>query len=411
MRKLKLKTYKLDVYLYQNLIGNLSIDDYGEMAFVYNDNYIDNKNNPPLSQSLPLQKKIYVAKECRPFFSGILPEAHLRASIARQLGISEKNDFALLTAIGGECAGAVSLLPSPSAEANLISDYRVMDDNAVSNILQTMIQRPMLVGEDGIRLSLAGAQDKLAIAIIDGQIAIPMGGAPSTHILKPVNRDFPSLIENECFCLQLARKIGLNAVEASMHETKGHPYLLVKRYDRIQTEHGIQRLHQEDFCQAMGIIPEMKYQREGGPTIADCFLLTRKVSSLPVIDIKVLLQGILFNLIIGNNDAHGKNFSLLYQGQQTRLAPFYDMISTVHYPNLATKMAMKIGSKYDFDSLFPRHIMQLAEEANLSVALVQKETINMIDRIRNNIVDGPFSSDILQRAEKLRQRFQNNNSV
>lgn len=398
---------KLDVYLNQILTGQLSIDAHGDMVFAYDEQYIEGNKNQPLSQSLPLQKKPYNVVQCRPFFSGILPEAHLRVSIARQLGISEKNDFALLSAIGGECAGAVSLLPSSSSPADLKPDYRIIDDNSVSSILQTMVQRPMLAGEDGIRLSLAGAQDKLAVAIVEGQIAIPIGGAPSTHILKPVNRDFPSLIENECFCLQLARKIGLNSVDASMHETDGTPYLLVKRYDRIETDNGIQRLHQEDFCQAMGITPEMKYQREGGPGITDCFQLTRKRSSLPVIDIKGLLQGILFNLIIGNNDAHGKNFSLLYQGQQTRLAPFYDMIATVYYPNLATKMAMKIGSKYNFDGLFPRHILQMAKESHLSMALVQKETVSMIDKVQNNITDSPFSATILQRADKLHQRFLN----
>lgn len=156
----------------------------------------------------------------------------------------------------------------------------------------------------------------------------------------------------------------------------------------------------------MGIISERKYQREGGPSLSDCFQLIKQVSHLPVIDIKELLQGVLFNLIIGNNDAHGKNFSLLYHQQQTRLAPFYDMISTVYYPSLANKMAMKIGSKYDFESLFPRHIEQMAKEAKLSVALVRKEAIHMISKIQNKISGSPFTETILQRADKLSQRFQ-----
>ncbi|WP_232220368.1 HipA domain-containing protein [Legionella tunisiensis] len=171
-------------------------------------------------------------------------------------------------------------------------------------------------------------------------------------------------------------------MDASIHHVDDTLYLLVKRYDRVETEKGIRRLHQEDFCQAIGISPDMKYQREGGPQISDCFKLIREISSLPIMDIKELLQGILFNLIIGNNDAHGKNFSLLYQGQQTRLAPFYDMISTVYYPTLATKMAMKIGSKYDFDALFPRHIVQMAEEAQLSGALACKEVLYLISKIQ-----------------------------
>lgn len=401
-----MKNHKLDVYLNQTLTGRLSIDAYGDMVFVYDSHYMENKKNRPLSQSLPLQEQPYEARQCRPFFSGILPEEHIRTSIARHLGISEKNDFELLAAIGGECAGAVSLLPAQSAPEDLKPSYKIINDDAVSNILHTMVQKPMLAGEDGIRLSLAGAQDKLAIALIEGHIAIPMDGAPSTHILKPVNRDFPSLIENECFCLQLAKKVGLNAAEASMHNAEGTPYLLVKRYDRIERNNNIERLHQEDFCQAMGIISERKYQREGGPSLADCFQLIKQVSHLPVIDIKELLQGVLFNLIIGNNDAHGKNFSLLYEQQQTRLAPFYDMISTVYYPSLANKMAMKIGSKYDFESLFPRHIEQMAKEAKLSVALVRKEAISMISNIQNKISDSPFTETIVQRADKLSQRFQ-----
>ncbi len=397
--------HKLHVYLNQTFIGQLSISAQGDMTFAYERTYAENQENQPLSQSLPLIITEYDAKQCRPFFSGILPEAHLRTAVARQLGISEKNDFALLSAIGGECAGAVSLLPPDLAPNKLNPHYQIIDDNAVAAILETMVQKPMLAGEDGIRLSLAGAQDKLAVALIDNHIAIPMGGAPSTHILKPINREYPSLIENESFCLNLAHKIGLNAAEVNLHQADGKPYLLIKRYDRMNTGDTIQRLHQEDFCQALGIVPEMKYQREGGPSLATCFQLIKQVSSLPVVDIKALLQGVIFNLIIGNNDAHGKNFSLLYTDQQTRLAPFYDMISTVYYPSLTTKMAMKIGSKYNFDLLYPRHIIQMAENAQLSRTLVQKETLGIISKIQQHITETPFTSIILERAETLLQRF------
>lgn len=390
----------LDVYLHQVLAGQLCMDKHGELAFSYHENYLADEKNKPLSQSLPLQPTLFSTKECRPFFGGILPEAQLRKAIAQQLGISEKNDFALLSAIGGECAGAISLFPANISPQDLQPSYKILNEEEVSIILQTMHQRPMIVGEDGIRLSLAGAQDKLPIAIQNGHIAIPINGAASTHILKPVNRDFPSLIENESFCLQLANSIGLNAVEAKIHTAMGYPYLLVKRYDRIFVHEQIQRLHQEDFCQALAIMSEMKYQNEGGPGLADCFRLLRNVSTAPALDLKMLLQGILFNLIIGNNDAHGKNFSLLYQDQHTRLAPFYDMISTVQYPGLSQKMAMKIGSKYDFDVLFPRHLSQMAKETNLSPALVKK----VQDKINKT---SPYSEMIIHRADKIAQRFKN----
>lgn len=403
-----MKNHKLDVYLNQTLTGQLSIDTYGDMTFIYDKNHLENNDSIPLSRSLPLQKEPYLAKQCRPFFSGLLPEAHLRTTIARQLGISEKNDFALLAAVGGECAGAVEVRPQNAYIEELKPNYRIIKKQEVLDILNMLHQRPMIAGEDGIRLSLAGAQDKLPVALIEGNIAIPMNGAPSTHILKPINRDFPSLIENESFCLNLAQIIGLNAVNTSIEYADNVPYLLVERYDRIKTDHGIKRVHQEDFCQALGISPEMKYQREGGPQINDCFKLIKETSSIPIMDIKELLQGILFNLIIGNNDAHGKNFSLLYHEKRTRLAPYYDIISTAYYPSLSPKLAMKIGSKYEFESIFPRHLEQMAKSANLSTVLVYKELLNMIEKIQKNIVDSPFTDVILNRANKLLQRFKNN---
>ncbi len=399
-----MKNHKLNVYLNQKLTGELSVDNHGDMCFIYDSHYLSSHNSP-LSRSLPLRRDVYLAKQCIPFFSGLLPEANMRTTIAKKLGISEKNDFALLNAIGGECAGAIALLPQKMHLEQLSPDYKLLNEQQLIEILKTMHQRPMIVGEDGIRLSLAGAQDKLPVAVIEDKIAIPINGAPSTHILKPINQDFHSLIENECFCLNLAKKIGLNAVEAAIYHADNIPYLLVKRYDRITTPKGIQRLHQEDFCQAMGITTARKYQREGGPKISECFNLVRSASSTPIFDIKQLLQGILFNLIIGNNDAHGKNFSLLYQEKQTRLAPFYDIISTIFYPDLASKMAMKIGSKYDFKTLFPRHITQMAKEATLSPSLVQKELLNLIHKVQNNISESQFTEMILQRADTLQQRL------
>ncbi len=183
--------------------------------------------------------------------------------------------------------------------------------------------------------------------------------------------------------------------------------MLIKRYDRITHDGQIKRLHQEDFCQALGIVPEMKYRCEGGPTLSSCFQLVRRVSSVPVLDIKALLHGVLFNLIVGKNDAHGKNFSLTYDTHKTRLSPLYDIISTVCYPTLASKMAMKIGSKYDFNQLYPRHILQMADKAQLSRALIQKETERLIGKITAHITDSPFTETILKRAHTLLRRFQN----
>jgi serine/threonine-protein kinase HipA len=140
-------------------------------------------------------------------------------------------------------------------------------------------------------------------------------------------------------------------------------------------------VHQEDFCQALGNTSDHKYQREGGPSLAQCFDLVRSVSSVPVIDLQALLSAVFFNLIIGNNDAHGKNFSLLRLPNAVRFAPLYDLISTVHYPSLSKRMAMKIGGEYEAQKLLPRHIDRMAEEIGMAKAAVGRQLSLLVDRV------------------------------
>ena len=194
---------------------------------------------------------------------------------------------------------------------------------------------PLLAGEDGIRLSLAGAQGKAAVAIRDGSYLLPVGGSPSTHILKPDSERFPGLVENEFFCMRLAAALGLDVAPVEIAAAGSIRFLQVSRYDRRPDgAEGWTRIHQEDFCQALGIAPELKYQNEGGPGFKECFKLIRANSSIPVYDVLKLFDAVVFNFLIGNNDAHGKNFSFLYDGDETRLAPLYDLVSTELYPDL-----------------------------------------------------------------------------
>jgi serine/threonine-protein kinase HipA len=210
-----------------------------------------------------------------------------------------------------------------------------------------------MAGDEGVRLSLAGAQEKLAIHRSPQGISIPLGGAPSTHILKPAIERFGGLIHNEAFCMNLARLIGLSVAPVEVGNIEGIDYLLVERYDRRWEADGepigqrLKRIHQEDFCQALGIVPERKYQNEGGPSLKESFVLLRECSSSPVLDLNALLDAVIFNALIGNHDAHGKNFSMIYSGGKTRMAPLYDLLCTTLYTELSTKMAMKVGGEYD----------------------------------------------------------------
>ncbi|MDR1166528.1 MAG: type II toxin-antitoxin system HipA family toxin [Deltaproteobacteria bacterium] len=376
---------RLTVFLFSKKVGALQQEN-GQLRFAYDSAWLARPEARPISHSLPLRDEPFDDLAARPFFAGLLPEGDLRVRLAKILRVSRLNDFAPLDALGGECAGAITLLEDdieimpPSAPSSPLW----LDDGELANLLMTLPNRPMLVGESGPRLSLAGAQDKLPVLAeeADGRIriALPPREAPSSHILKLETADLPGGVHNEAFCLTLAATCGLPAASATIRQIPSSNlfFLLVERYDRRQSSDGRwERLSQEDFCQAMGVVPEYKYQNEGGPDLAACFELLRSATRPSALEILRLLDGVIFNALVGNNDAHAKNFSLIYEKRYPTLAPLYDVLCSAIYPCLNEKMAMKIGSKYHFDDLFPRHWEAFAKSAGLSSAQVKKRVSRM----------------------------------
>jgi serine/threonine-protein kinase HipA len=376
-------TRQLSVWLFGKQIGTLSQID-GRLSFSYLSDWLNTSNAIPLSQSLSLQSEAFDDRATRPFFAGLLPEGDKRKLIAQALHVSRQNDFALLDGIGGECAGAVSLLePGQMPQARDNHDLvRWLDEVELLRLLDEMPKRPMLAGEEGLRLSLAGAQDKLPVVAEGDRIGLPLFNSPSSHILKPAIAGVDGSVFNEGFCLALANALKLDTVKAEIRRISDRPYLLVERYDRQVTADGrLMRLHQEDFCQALAIAPEYKYQHEGGPDLSQAFGLLRRATRPSAPQILKLLDFAIFNAMVGNHDAHGKNFSLLYTTQGIVLAPFYDVLSTAVYPNLTDKMAMKISSKYRFTEVQLRHWERFATEAGLSAAQVKKRILNIAGRL------------------------------
>jgi serine/threonine-protein kinase HipA len=373
----------LDVWLEGRRVGRLD-QEAGRLAFIYDAGWLAKPDAICLSASLPLRSEPFDDRAARPFFAGLLPEQEKRDQVARAFGISSRNDFALLDAIGGECAGAVTFTRSgetPIAQAADI-DYRFLDDRELAAILDKLPERPLLAGDEGIRLSLAGAQDKLPVLIVDGRVALPLHGAPSSHILKPAIKRIEDSVQNEGFCLALAKAVGLDAVAAEIRAVDGRQYLVVTRYDRVLgSGDQLRRLHQEDFCQAIGIAPEYKYQNEGGPSLVDCFALIRKVMRPAALFVPRLLDAVIFNALIGNHDAHAKNFSILHAGGAATLAPFYDLLSTAFYPGLSSKLAMKIGGYCEFDDVLPRHWERFARDAGLAVPQARRRILEMAERL------------------------------
>ena len=311
----------LEVWFHQARAGRLTQDDSGRLLFAYDAGFLQSGQAWPLSVSLPLRRQEFEDRATRPFFSGLLPDDLMRRKISRLVGVSAKNPFSLLEVVGGECAGALSFYPEgipPHAENQ--DDILLLDPERLDEIFDELKRRPLFAGEKDIRLSLAGAQDKLAVRMIGDQLALMRGGAPTTHILKTliVGREaIRDSVHNELFCLLLAARCGVPAPLAQIRHTANEPFLLIERYDRKWQDGRVIRLHQEDFCQALSVPPEHKYERERGPTILNCLDILRKHSLQPIPDLIAFLNAVIFNFLIGNADAHGKNFSLLHENGRT----------------------------------------------------------------------------------------------
>lgn len=371
----------LDVYLWNRLVGRLWLDERRRFVFQYEGEWVSDPHANPLSLSLPLKTEPYTDDSARPFFANLLPEGEIRRLIAQRFGLSEKNDFALLEQIGGECAGAVSLLLQGESPDESRS-YEELAEEELHRIITELPRRPLLAGEKGIRLSLAGAQNKLPVYMEGDKVSIAGGNSPSTHILKPPIPGFEGTVENEAFCMTLAGRVGL-PVPAVFIRKQLDTLLVVERYDRKKDAGGgILRLHQEDFCQALGILPDQKYESEGGPKLSQCFLLLRDNSTRPAADQRTLLLWVIFNALIGNADAHAKNLAILYAERGPRLAPFYDLLCTQVYPDLTEKYAMKIGGENRPDWLQLRHWERLTDELSLKKRFV----LDMIQRMAGMIV-------------------------
>ncbi|WP_092483227.1 type II toxin-antitoxin system HipA family toxin [Candidatus Ichthyocystis hellenicum] len=371
----------LDVYLQEHLVGRLEQTDNSAMVFTYDTDYLSTAPYG-ISLSLPLQPETFTGQQVRAFFSGLLPEENVRERLARYLGLSEKNQFALLEAVGGDCAGALALYPHGDKPSKSSDDIEVLDNARLKEILDLIKLRPMLAGDDGYRLSLAGAQDKLAVGFRDGQVSLIKGGRPTTHILKPMIERVKDSTHNELFCMKLAKMVGINVPEVSLHFVGNTPYCLIERYDRHIGNNGeVRRIHQEDFCQALGVAPEIKYEREGGPDIATCQNVITKHAARPALDQIKLLNIILFNYLVGNADAHGKNFSLLYESNKPELAPAYDLLSTAVYPELSEKMAMKIGGKYRPKDVYLHHFHRLVTDTKAAQSAMNRQIKMMTEKL------------------------------
>ena len=370
---------KLVVYSGNSRAGILDMAD-GEpfYGFTYDAEYLS-AGLPPLSLSLPLQEARFAGEQSLPFFEGLLPEGDVRASVARQLGISEHSPAKLLRALGKDCAGDISVLEEDDPyQPPERSEYAPIE-NALGRIAGNPYGEISRL-RSGNRLSLAGGQEKIALyhdnrAELDEGWFVPLGGSPSTHIIKPqVNDAYPNLTCNEYFCMTLAKGVGLNVADAALLPFE-RPLLIVRRFDRELeekiSEAGLavyKRLKQEDFCQALGFPSSKKYEMDGGPSVPDMCNLLLGHSARFLRDRENMLKTVIFNYLIGNCDAHAKNYSMMIgRSGAIVLAPAYDLVSTTVYDGsfgaaLSRGMGMRIGEHANIDKVTADDFALLATE-------------------------------------------------
>jgi serine/threonine-protein kinase HipA len=375
----------LDVYLNQDLAGQLE-ESRGGLSFTYRPTWLESERFIPLSVTLGPQRESFPDEITRPFFENLLPEGEIRGAIAKLKRLSERNTFGLLGEIGGDCAGAVSLSPH-GEKPRPDKGYEVLAEERLAEVLAGMAKRPLLVMDEELRLSLAGAQNKLPIHYDGKRLSLPRGSAPSSHILKPGTQAFEHMPANEHFCMRLAGALGM-PVPASLILRKPESLYLVERYDRASAPGGVlTRIHQIDFCQALNLPSQKKYEHEGGPSLALCFEVIRKFSSRPARDRLNLISWVIFNYLVGNADAHAKNLSLLITREGVALAPFYDLVSTAAYRELTEKLALKIGGENRPGWIQKRHWDGLAEISDTNPKIVRHRIEKLAGTIANTARD------------------------
>ena len=359
---------KLSVFYGQEPVGVLIEDDNEHYSFEYSAHWQEREGAFPLSLALRLNKDPFRHLETKSFFENLLPESGVLKEL---LPGADDNCFNFLSGYGRECAGAFAIVegdrPPPDSwypknkEISLEKIYGYLERNQK---LASSIMRE----EEG-RFSLAGAQDKFAAIYRRKKILISLEGEPTTHIIKPPIPSHPDSPYNEYFCMKLAGRVGLNIPEVDVIPGK-LPLYLVKRFDRKRGDDGVERIHQQDFCQALGLSSQKKYQSDGGPGLREHFKVIEEHSTSPGRDIVQFFRWLWFNILIGNNDCHAKNLAFVTTPSGPELAPFYDLLGVSVYSGYDGKFTCSIGGNWHWNSYKFQNFELLARECGFSVEAI-----------------------------------------
>ncbi len=357
-------------------VGRVHNDARGRLTFVYDDVWRQAADAYPLSLSMPLAAREHGRAIVEAFLWGLLPDnERVLARWAAKFQVSARNAFALISHVGEDCAGAVQFVTPDRLEtirSGKEDNVEWLDESNIATRLKTLREdhAAWRLPHDTGQFSLAGAQPKTALLLQNDRWGVPSGRLPTTHILKPPTGHFDGHAENEHICLMLARSLGLPAAQSKVMRFREEIAIVIERYDRQHKGNDIVRVHQEDICQALGIMPTKKYQNEGGPSAANIVELLRTYSTDREDDLDTFVAALGFNWLIAGTDAHAKNFSLLLGAGRVRLAPLYDVASILPYDEFdmhKVKLAMKIGGEYKLSQIGLRQWQKFAREMRIEV--------------------------------------------
>lgn len=361
--------------------GTIEYDEAtNSFTFSYDAEYLADSRAVRMSASLPLRPEPFDPYVSRKYFENLLPPEIVRRKLEIVLHISAGNVFGALKALGRDCAGAVSIYPDGEAPDEAGAErLLVLTEEEAEKAIRSLPQRPLLVGKyDGFRMSAAGAQDKVIARVCDGALVLPLYGAASTDIVKPSAQRLSESVFNEFFCQRLAAACGLDAAKCDIVRFGSETCYRTVRFDRYEDAGRVRRWHQEDFCQVLDLEPEQKYQDEGGPSIARCLRAIRE-ERLGFAAQRKFLDYVIFNYLIGNADAHGKNFSIVHRGGVADVAPLYDAMSTAVYEGATTHMAMRIGAAVSLADVSRTSFLELAAVCDIDGRFVAGELDRLCD--------------------------------
>ena len=378
-------------------IGRVHREAKARLSFTYDRAWREADEAYPLSLSMPLAAAEHGPDVVEPFLWGLLPDnEQVLDRWARKFQVSVRNPFALIANVGEDCAGAVQFVRPErldEVQSGAADKVEWLDETDIIERLRALREdhAAWRLPRDTGQFSLAGAQPKTALLFDNGRWSIPSGRLPTTHILKPPTGHFDGHAENEHVCLALARALGMPAADLRVAHFGEEIAIVVERYDRVRLRNEIVRVHQEDVCQALAVLPTRKYQNEGGPSVAAIVELLRTHSSERADDIATFIDAIGFNWLIAGTDAHAKNYSLLLSsGPRVRLAPLYDVASILPYDDFdmrKIKLSMKVGGEYQLQDVGLRQWRKLAQEARIDEGRLIDRLVAMTKQIPDALAD------------------------